>query len=137
MIISFARGSTAARAWTILPRMTQNRIAALGEILARLSHIADGIRACAVFDADGFVIAAHGNGKGDELAALCADLAASSARATDRLATGETNRLLVEAAGGTLVICRCGDAWLAAQLDKDASLAHALFAVGKAADEIA
>ena len=117
--------------------MTANRIAALGEILARLSHIADGMCACAVLDADGFVIAAHGNGNGDELAALCADLAASSKRAADRLGAGETNRVLVEANAGTLVASRCGDAWLAAQLDKDASLAHTLFAVGKAADEIA
>ena len=116
-----------------------DRSSALQETLRRLASVAEGVAACAVFDAEGFLIVAHPEAGDDaeQLAAISANLAFSADGAMKRLAQGGLARLLLEAEHGALLCCKCGEVWLAALIEKDASLAHALFAIGKAADEIA
>lgn len=116
-----------------------DRSPALQETLRRLTSVAEGIAACAVFAAEGFAIAAHPEAGDDaaQLSAICANLAFTADGAMKRLAQGRLARLLLDAEHGTLLCCKSGEVWLAALIDKDASLAHVLYAAGKAADEIA
>lgn len=115
-----------------------DRSPALQETLRRLTSVAEGIAACAVFAAEGFAIAAHPDAGDDaaQLSAICANLAFTADGAMKRLAQGRLARLLLDAEHGTLLCCKSGEAWLAALIEKDASLAHALFATQKASEAI-
>ncbi|MCY3575042.1 MAG: roadblock/LC7 domain-containing protein [Chloroflexi bacterium] len=115
-----------------------DRSPALQETLRRLTSVAEGIVACAVFADEGFVIAAQPAAGEDaaQLAAICANLVFSADGAMKRLVQGRLARLLLDAEHGALLCCKCGDAWLAALIEADASLAHALFAAQKASDDI-
>lgn len=115
-----------------------DRSPALQETLSRLTSVAEGVVACAVFDAEGFLIAAHPDAgdAAEQIAAISANLAFTADGAMKRLAQGGLARLLLEAEHGALLCCHCGEVWLATLIDKDASLAHALFAAQKASDDI-
>ncbi len=115
-----------------------DRSPALQESLRRLTSVAEGIAACAVFAAEGFAIAAHPEAGADaaQLSAICANLAFTADGAMKRLAQGRLARLLLDAEQGTLLCCKSGEVWLAALIEKDASLAHALFAAQKASEDI-
>lgn len=115
-----------------------DRSPALQETLRRLTSVAEGVAACAVFAAEGFAIAAHPDAGDDaaQLSAICANLVFTADGAMKRLAQGGLARLLLDAEHGTLLCCKSGDVWLAALIEKDASLAHALFAAQKASDDI-
>ena len=115
-----------------------DRSPALQETLQRLTVVAEGIVACALFAAEGFAIAAHPAAGDDaaQLAAICANLVFSADGAMKRLAQGGLARLLLDAEHGTLLCCKCGKAWLAVLIEADASLAHVLFAAQKASDDI-
>ena len=114
-----------------------DRSQALDETLRRLTAVTEGVNACAILDGEGFVIAAQPqDDRAAQLTALCASLTAAGAAAMQRLGQGGLQRLLLEADAGILLCCRAGDLQLAALLDKDASLAHCLFAAGKACDDI-
>lgn len=115
-----------------------DRSPALQDTLRQFAMVAEGVVACAVFAGEGFAIAAHPNAGDDaaQLSAICANLAFTADGAMKRLAQGGLARLLLEAEHGTLLCCKSGDVWLAALIDKDASLAHALFAAQKASGDI-
>lgn len=119
---------------------------ALEETLRRLSLVVDGARLCAVVNEDGLALAAYpGDGQsrsqdpalnGANLAAISARMAGMGQFSLQRLAQGRLGRVLVEGEAGTLLCCPAGDVTLALLVDKEASLGHALFAAGKATDQI-
>ncbi len=114
-----------------------DRSQALKESLRRLAAVAEGVHACAILDGEGFVIAAQpSDDRAAQLGALSASLAGTADSAMQRLGQGGLDRLLLEGQTGTLLCCRAGELNLALLLGKDASLAHCLFAAGKAKEEI-
>ena len=114
----------------------RERVRAIDESLRRLSLVAEGVRACVVFGAEGLPLASYPQ-DGAELAALSARLAGMAQRSLERLGQGNLGRLLLEGEYGTLLCCPAGEAYLALLIERDSSLVHALFAARKAADEIA
>ena len=110
-----------------------DRSQAFIETLRRLTAVAEGVHVCAILDGEGFLIEAQPSHEdAAQLAALSASLTAAGDAALQRMRQGGLNRLLLEADAGTLLCCRAGDLQLALLLDIDASLAHCLFAAGKA-----
>jgi len=126
--------------------MGENRGRALEETLRRLGMVVEGVKTGVVVNDDGFALAAFpndgaGNSSVDPLraahvAAVSAALAAQAERSLDRLAQGDMGRMLLEGEAGTLLSCPAGDVTLALLVDKDANMAHVLFAARKAAAEI-
>lgn len=124
----------------------ENRSGALQAALRRLVLVVDGVKTCVIVSADGFAIAAYpgddGGSPGDnplnaaQVAAVSAMLAALAEQSLDRLGQGDMGRLLLEGEAGTLLSFPASDATLALLVEKDASLAHVLFAAQKTAAEI-
>ena len=124
----------------------ENRSGALDAALQRLGLIVEGVKASVIVSEDGFAIAAY-PGEDDgisgddplnaaQVAAVSASLAAMAERSLDRLAQGDMGRLLLESESGAFLSCPAGEASLALVVDKDASMAHVLFAAQKTAAEI-
>ena len=124
----------------------ENRSDALEAALRRLSMVVEGVKASVIVSDEGFAIAAYpgdaetsasvGRLNAAQLAAVSAALAALADRSLDRLAQGEIGRLLLEGEAGTLLSCPAGDVTLALLVEKDASMAHVLFAAQKTTAEI-
>ncbi len=124
----------------------ENHSGALQEALRRLDLVVEGVKTSVVVSDEGFAIAAYpgrddGNPSADPLnaaqvAAVSATLAALAERSLDRLAQGDMGRLLLEGEAGTLLSCPAGDVTLALLVEKEASMAHVLFAAQKTAAEI-
>lgn len=124
----------------------ENRSGALEAALRRLSMVVEGVKASVIVSDEGFAIAAYpddaeisasgGRLNAAQLAAVSAALAALADRSLDRLAQGEMGRLLLEGEAGALLSCPAGNVTLALLVEKDASMAHVLFAAQKTAAEI-
>lgn len=124
----------------------ENRSGALEAALRRLSMVVEGVKASVIVSDEGFAIAAFpsdaetsasgGRLNAAQLAAVSAALAALADRSLERLAQGEMGRLLLEGEAGALLSCPAGDVTLALLVEKDASMAHVLFAAQKTAAEI-
>ena len=67
---------------------------------------------------------------------MAATLIGLAERTLKRLAQGELERLLMQGQDGVMIVYPAGRASLAVLVEKDASLAHVLFAARKAAAEI-
>lgn len=112
-------------------------------------HIAvDGVRASVVVNIDGLLVSAFPPGDEDnphenptsspQVAAMSATLIGLADRTLKRLAQGELERLLIEAEQGTMVVYPAGArASLAVLVRRDAQLGQVLFAVRKAAADVA
>ncbi len=112
-------------------------------------HIAvDGVRASVVVNIDGLLVSAfppsdednpHENPTSSpQVAAMSATLIGLADRTLKRLAQGELERLLIEAEEGTMVVYPAGArASLAVLVRRDAQLGKVLFAVRKAAADVA
>jgi predicted regulator of Ras-like GTPase activity (Roadblock/LC7/MglB family) len=68
---------------------------------------------------------------------MSATLIGLAERTLGRLAQGDLERLLMEGELGVIVVYPAGRASLAVLVEKDARLAHVLFAAKKAAAEVA
>ena len=137
-------GEPVSREWASMTR--ENRSGALQEALRRLGMVVDGVKTSVIVSDEGFAIAAYpdedGGSRPDDplnaaqVAALSAALAALAQRSLARLAQGDMGRLLLEGEAGALLCCPAGDVTLALLVEKDASMAHVLFAAQKTAAEI-
>lgn len=124
----------------------ENRSGALEAALRRLGLVVEGVKTSVVVSDEGFPLAAYAGAAdggvatdpraAEQVAAVSAALAALGKRSLDRLAQGDMGRLLLEGEAGTLLSCPAGAATLALLVEKDASLAHVLFAARKTAAEI-
>ena len=124
----------------------EDRGGALQAALRRLGLVVEGVKTSVIVSDEGFAIAAYpgedeASASDDPLnaphvAAVAATLAALAERSLDRLAQGEMGRLLLEGEAGTLLSFPAGDVSLALLVEKDASMAHVLFAAQKTVAEI-
>ena len=124
----------------------EDRSAALHAALQRLGLVVEGVKISVIVSDDGFAIAAYPGEDGatatdeslaaPQIAAVAATLAALAERSLDRLAQGGMGRLLLEGEAGTLLSFPARDVNLALLVDKDASMAHVLFAAQKTVSEI-
>jgi len=118
----------------------------LEEKLRTLHTVVDGIKATVIVNIDGLLVAAFPPGDEDnphenptsspQVAAMSATLIGLAERTLGRLAQGDLERLLMEGEEGVMVVYPAGRASLAVLVDKEARLAHVLFAAKKAAAEI-
>ena len=120
----------------------------LESTLKQLHVAVEGVTASVVVNIDGLLVSAFPPGDEEnphenptsspQVAAMSATLIGLADRTLKRLAQGELERLLIEAEEGTMVVYPAGDrASLAVLVQKDAHLAHVLFAVRKAAGDVA
>jgi predicted regulator of Ras-like GTPase activity (Roadblock/LC7/MglB family) len=124
----------------------QYRSEALEEKLKTLHTVVDGVKATVIVNVDGLLVASYPAGDGDnphqnptsspQVAAMAATLIGLAERTLKRLAQGELERLLMQGQDGVMVVYPAGRASLAVLVEKDASIAHVLFAARKAAAEI-
>lgn len=128
--------------------MTQQyRSEALEDKLKTLHTIVDGVKATVIVNVDGLLVAAYPAGDDEnphenptsspQVAAMSATLIGLAERTLGRLAQGELQRLLMEGEDGVMVVYPAGRASLAVLVEKDARIAHVLFAAKKAAEEVA
>src|SRR5690606_28465435 len=120
------------------------------EILERILktlHIAvDGVKASVIVNSDGLLVSSFPPGNEEnphenptsspQVAAMSATLIGLAERTLGRLAQGELQRLLMEGEEGVMVVYPAGRASLAVLVEKEARLAHVLFAAQKAAEEV-
>jgi len=127
--------------------MTQQyRSEALENKLQMLHDTVDGVKATVVVNIDGLLVAAYPPGDEEnphenptsspQVAAMAATLIGLAERTLARLAQGDLERLLMEGEEGVMVVYPAGRASLAVLVDKDARIAHVLFAAKKAAAEV-
>ena len=124
----------------------QYRSEALEEKLRTLHTVVDGVKATVIVNIDGLLVASYPAGDEDsphenptsspQVAAMSATLIGLAERTLKRLAQGELERLLMQGQDGVMVVYPAGRASLAVLVEKDASIAHVLFAARKAAAEI-
>jgi predicted regulator of Ras-like GTPase activity (Roadblock/LC7/MglB family) len=129
--------------------MTQEyREEKLESALKQLHVAVTGVRASVIVNIDGLLVAAFPPGNEEnphenptsspQVAAMAATLIGLAERTLGRLAQGDLERLLMEAEEGVMVVYPAGErASLAVLVDKDARIAHVLFAARKAAGDIA
>jgi len=127
--------------------MTQQyRSEALEEKLETLHTVVDGVKATVIVNIDGLLVAAYPPGDEEnphenptsspQVAAMAATLIGLAERTLKRLAQGDLQRLLMEGEEGVMVVYPAGRASLAVLVEKDARIAHVLYAARKAADEV-
>lgn len=127
--------------------MTQQyRSEALEERLQTLHDLVDGVKATVIVNIDGLLVASYPAGDEEnphenptsspQVAAMSATLIGLAERTLRRLAQGELVRLLMEGDDGVMVVYPAGRASLAVLVEKDARMAHVLFATQKAAEEV-
>ncbi len=127
--------------------MTQQyRSEALEEKLQTLHDLVEGVKATVIVNIDGLLVAAYPAGDEEnphenptsspQVAAMSATLIGLAERTLRRLAQGELVRLLMEGEEGVMVVYPAGRASLAVLVEKEARLAHVLFAAQKAAEEV-
>lgn len=119
----------------------------LERTLKTLTQVVDGVKACVIVNIDGLLVAAYppeddenphlNPTSSPQVAAMSATLIGLAERTLGRLAQGDLERLLMEGEEGTMVVYPAGRASLAVLVEKDARLAHVLFAAKKAAAEVA
>jgi predicted regulator of Ras-like GTPase activity (Roadblock/LC7/MglB family) len=119
----------------------------LESALKTLHSAVDGVKASVIVNIDGLLVAAfppedeenpHANPTSSpQVAAMSATLIGLAERTLGRLQQGELERLLMEGEIGVMVVYPAGRASLSVLVEKDARLAHVLFAAKKAAAEVA
>ena len=128
--------------------MTQQyRSEALEDKLKTLHAIVEGVKATVIVNVDGLLVAAYPAGDEEnphenptsspQVAAMSATLIGLAERTLGRLAQGELERLLMEGELGVMVVYPAGRASLAVLVEKDARIAHVLYAAKMAAREVA
>ncbi len=125
----------------------QTREEQLEHTLKILYSAVEGIKATVIVNIDGLLVAAFPPGDEEnphenptsspQVAAMSATLIGLAERTLGRLAQGELERLLMEGEEGVMVVYPAGRASLAVLAEKDARLAHILFATKKAAADVA
>jgi predicted regulator of Ras-like GTPase activity (Roadblock/LC7/MglB family) len=115
--------------------------------LKTLHYAVEGIKATVIVNIDGLLVAAFPPGDEEnphknptsspQVAAMSATLIGLAERTLGRLAQGDLERLLMEGEEGVMVVYPAGRASLAVLVQKDARMAHVLFATKKAAAEVA
>src|SRR5690606_7135045 len=118
----------------------------LESTLKQLHVAVEGVRASVVVNIDGLLVSAFPPGDEEnphenptsspQVAAMSATLIGLAERTLRRLAQGELVRLLMEGEEGVMVVYPAGRASLAVLVEKEARLAHVLFAAQKAAEEV-
>jgi predicted regulator of Ras-like GTPase activity (Roadblock/LC7/MglB family) len=124
----------------------QYRSDQLEEKLRTLHTVIEGVKATVIVNSDGLLVASYPPGDEDnphenptsspQVAAMSATLIGLAERTLKRLAQGGLERVLMEGEDGVMVVYPAGRASLAVLVDKDARMAHVLFAAKKAASEI-
>lgn len=119
----------------------------LESALKTLHTAVEGVKASVIVNIDGLLVAAfppedeenpHANPTSSpQVAAMSATLIGLAERTLGRLQQGELERLLMEGEIGVMVVYPAGRASLSVLVEKDARLAHVLFAAKKAAAEVA
>ena len=128
--------------------MTQQyRSEALEDKLKTLHTIVEGVKATVIVNVDGLLVAAYPAGDEEnphenptsspQVAAMSATLIGLAERTLGRLAQGNLERLLMEGEQGVMVVYPAGRASLAVLVEKDARIAHVLYAAKMAAREVA
>jgi predicted regulator of Ras-like GTPase activity (Roadblock/LC7/MglB family) len=102
----------------------------------------DDIEASVVVNIDGLLVEAYpaseGAASSDQVAALTATLIGLAEKTLSRLAQGDVQRLLLEGEDGVMVVYPSGKrAALAVLIKKEAKLGMAMYAVKRAAEEVA
>jgi uncharacterized protein len=125
----------------------QTREERLENTLKILHSAVEGIKATVIVNIDGLLVASFPPGDEEnphenptsspQVAAMSATLIGLAERTLGRLAQGDLERLLMEGEEGVMVVYPAGRASLAVLTEKNARLAHILFATKKAAAEVA
>lgn len=125
----------------------QTREERLENTLKILHSAVEGIKATVIVNIDGLLVASFPPGDEEnphenptsspQVAAMSATLIGLAERTLGRLAQGDLERLLMEGEEGVMVVYPAGRASLAVLAEKDARLAHILFATKKAAADVA
>lgn len=125
------------------------RVNILEDKLKALTDATLGIRGAVIVSIEGFVVAAHVQGKSradhsfaapdtPQVAAMAATLFALGEQTLSRLAQGKIERLLVEGIAGAMIVYPINhDAVLAAMVTKDAKMGLALLGAARTAGELA
>lgn len=125
----------------------QYRSEALEDELRKLHKVVDGVKAIVIVNNDGLLVSAYPAGDDDnphenptsspQVAAMSATLVGLAVRTLKRLAQGELERLLIEGQEGIMVVYPSGRASIAVLVEKDAKMAHVLYATKAAAAQVA
>jgi predicted regulator of Ras-like GTPase activity (Roadblock/LC7/MglB family) len=125
----------------------QYRDEKLESTLKRLHVAVEGVKASVIVNVDGLLVASFPPGDEEnphenptsspQVAAMSATLIGLAERTLGRLAQGELERLLMEAEEGVMVVYPAGRASLAVLVEKNAIIAHVLYAARRAAAEVA
>ncbi len=125
----------------------QYRSEALEDELRKLHKVVDGVKAIVIVNNDGLLVSAYPAGDEDDpyesptsspqVAAMSATLVGLAVRTLKRLAQGELERLLIEGQEGIMVVYPSGRASIAVLVEKDAKMAHVLYATKTAAAQVA
>jgi predicted regulator of Ras-like GTPase activity (Roadblock/LC7/MglB family) len=125
----------------------QTREERLENTLKILHSAVEGIKATVIVNIDGLLVASFPPGDEEnphenptsspQVAAMSATLIGLAERTLGRLAQGDLERLLMEGEEGVMVVYPAGRASLAVLAEKNARLAHILFATKKAAADVA
>ncbi|XWX03363.1 roadblock/LC7 domain-containing protein [Aggregatilineales bacterium SYSU G02658] len=115
--------------------------------LKKLYHIVEGVKAVVIVNIDGLLVSSYPVDDEEnphetptsspQVAAMSATLVGLAEKTLVRLAQGKLERLLMEAEEGTMVVYPAGRTAVAVLVDKNANMAHVLFATKQAAAEIA
>ena len=120
--------------------MVTYRSEQIHRILRSLHKLVEDIEASVVVNINGLLVESYpsDDATGDQVAAMTATLIGLAEKTLDRLAQGEVERLLLEGEEGVMVVYPSGKrAALAALVAKEAKLGMAMYAVKRAAEEVA
>jgi predicted regulator of Ras-like GTPase activity (Roadblock/LC7/MglB family) len=115
--------------------------------LKKLYYVVEGVKAVVIVNIDGLLVSSYPVDDEEnphetptsspQVAAMSATLVGLAEKTLVRLAQGKLERLLMEAEEGTMVVYPAGRTAVAVLVDKNANMAHVLFATKQAAAEIA
>lgn len=124
----------------------QYRDEQLESALKQLHVAVEGVKASVIVNVDGLLVASFPPGDEEnphenptsspQVAAMSATLIGLAERTLGRLAQGDLERLLMEAEEGVMVVYPAGRASLAVLVEKDAKIAHVLYAARRAATDV-
>ncbi|MFQ3648410.1 MAG: roadblock/LC7 domain-containing protein [Anaerolineae bacterium] len=115
--------------------------------LKKLYYVVEGVKAVVIVNIDGLLVSSYPVDDEEnphetptsspQVAAMSATLVGLAEKTLVRLAQGKLERLLMEAEEGTMVVYPAGRTAVAVLVEKNANMAHVLFATKQAAAEIA
>jgi predicted regulator of Ras-like GTPase activity (Roadblock/LC7/MglB family) len=122
--------------------MVRYRSDQINRVLRAMHKSMDDIKASVVVNIDGLLVEAYPTSEedasSDQVAALTATLIGLAEKTLSRLAQGDVQRLLLEGEDGVMVVYPSGKrAALAVLIKKEAKLGMAMYAVKRAAEEVA